>query len=81
MKADEIDIVAAAMFRNFKEVDDTGEAGRASECGRDIVEADLRNRIDLDVTLFHAIPLTDFDTRVLPYANAAFDVAAAHALA
>jgi hypothetical protein len=81
VKADEVDIFSFSVFRNFEEVDDAGESRRTRQCGRDIREANLCDRIDFDCAFFHSITSTQFDARMLPNANAAFDVAVAHAIA
>lgn len=81
MKADEIHVLSAPMFRNLEQVDNAGKTRGTRQCWRDIAEANRRDRIDLNVTFFHRITPARCNTRTLPYANAALDSAASYAIA
>lgn len=81
VKANEIDVHSAPMFRNLEQVDNACETRRTCQCRRDIAKANLRDRIDFNLAFFHLIAPTGCDTRTLPYANAALDYPASHSIA
>jgi len=81
VEADEVDLVAAAMFSDFEQIEDAEEAGGAGELGRDVGQADGLDGIDFDVAFFHGIAAADLDAGILPDADAHGDVAAANPVA
>jgi hypothetical protein len=80
MKPDQVDILAAAMFRNLEEVDQTLEAGFTRELRGDIRKTNGLNGIDFDLAFVHRIAAANPDAWTYPDANAARDVAAPHAI-
>ncbi len=81
MKSDQIDILAAAVFRNLEQVDQTVEAGLTRELRGDIRKPNGLNGIDFNLAFVHRITAAHPDARTHPDANAAGDVAAPHAVA
>ena len=81
MKADQVDILALAVFRNLEQVDQTVEAGLTRELRGDIRKPNGLNGIDFNLAFVHRIAAAHPDARTHPDANAAGDVAAPHAVA
>ena len=81
MKADQVDILALAVFRNLEQVDQTVEAGLTRELRGDIRKPKRLDGIDFNLAFVHRIPAAHPDARTHPDANAAGDVAAPHAVA
>lgn len=70
MEADEVDIVAAAVFGDFKEVEDAEEAGCEGELRGDVGEADGLDGVDFYLAFLHGVSCADGDARALPDADA-----------
>ena len=81
MEADEVDVVTAAVFCDFEEVENSEEAGSASEMRSDVGKADGLDGVDFDLAFFHAIALAHGDARARPDADADGDLTAANASA
>ena len=81
MEADEVDVVSAAVFCDFQEIEDAQKSGRAGEFGGDVGETDGLDRVDLDFAFFHAVTVPNSDARGLPDADTACDVAGADTVA
>ena len=81
MEPDQKDLLAFSVLRDFEEVEHAKEARRARQLWSDIRETDGLDRINLDLTLFHAIPGAHLDVGMHPYPDAASDFAAANSLA
>jgi len=79
-KADEVDVIAGAVLRDFEEIDDAEEAGLDRQLVSDVLNGDLLDEMDLDFTFFHPVTVADLDMRGLPDSDAAGDVATADAL-
>jgi hypothetical protein len=80
-EADQVDLVAGAVFGNFQQVENAEETRFAGKLGRDVGEADGLDRIDFDFTFFHAITAAHLHVWARPDANAAGDVSATNAIA
>lgn len=81
MEADEIDILARSMLRDIEQVLDAAKAASACEGGREIVQRDRIDRVDLDRAFFHAVPLPHRDPRPVPDADCGRDGTRPHAVA
>lgn len=81
VEADEIDVVAFAVFGDFKQVEHAEESGLAREFRSDVGESDGFNGVDFDFALFHAIAGADADAGLSPYSDAHGDFAAPHSFA
>lgn len=81
MEADEVDLVAAAVFGDFEEVEDAEEAGGAGQLGRDVGEADGFEGVDFDMTFLHGVTSAGFDAGTLPDADAQGNVSATNSVA
>ena len=81
MEPDQIDVLAFSVLRDFEEVEHTKETRRTCQLWSDIRETDRLDRINFDLTVFHAIPCAHLDVGMHPYPDAASDFAAANSLA
>jgi len=81
MEADHVDVLSLAVFGDFQQLGDVGEAGFAGQLGGDVVVFDLADGVDFDLALFHGIAPAHLDVRVHPDADTAGDVAAADGVA
>jgi hypothetical protein len=81
VEANEVDIVAFAVFCGFEQVEDAEEAGGLGELGRDVGQADGFDGVDLDLAFVHAVAASDFDARGDPDADRAGDLSGADAVA
>lgn len=81
MEPDQIDVLALTVLRDLEEVDHTLETRLSRQLWSDIPEADLQDRIHLDLTLFHAVAVADLDMGTHPYSDAASDFAATNSIA
>jgi len=80
VEADEVDVVAFAVFGYFEQVEDAEEAGFAGELRRDVGQADGFDGVDLDFTFLHFVTIASDDVRARPDADAGGDFAAADAV-
>jgi hypothetical protein len=80
VKPNQVYVLAAAVFGDFEQIDDTEETGLPCQCRRDIRKTDRLDGIHFDDTFFHTIPAADFDLQTLPDPNAAGDFSTANAL-
>jgi hypothetical protein len=81
VEADEVDGLAAAVLRDFEEVEDAEEAGGTGEFRCDVGKANGFDGVDFDFAFFHAVAAADFDVGTYPDANAGSDGTAANAIA
>jgi hypothetical protein len=81
MEPDQINVPAAAVFRNLEEVNDTCEAGLLRQPRSDVRETDGQNRIHLYRTLFHAVVTANLYVGTSPDPDAASDLPVPNALA
>jgi hypothetical protein len=81
VEADQINILASTVLRNLQQVDDAKEARIAGQPRSDIRKTDGLDRIDLDLTFFHAVAGPHFDVRARPDSDTARDFSATHSLA
>ncbi|HSP35295.1 MAG TPA: hypothetical protein VLU46_13340 [Thermoanaerobaculia bacterium] len=81
MEANEIDILAGAVFRHLEEAGHVVKSAFPRETGGDLTERDGDDRIDLDLAALHPVSLTRPYVRPLPHANGGRDLAGPHAVA
>ncbi len=81
MKANEINVFAAPMFRYLEEVWYAFETTGACKISSNIVERNRDDRIYFDLALFHSVSFADCYVRPMPYANAAGDRTRSDAIA
>ena len=81
VETDQIDILAAAVFCDFEQVQNAEESGLARQFRSNVGKSDGLDGVDLDGAFFHWVALTDGDTRANPETNRAGDFAAADAFA
>ena len=81
VKVDQVNPVAFAVLRHFKQVNQAQEARFARQLWSDIRETDRRNGIDLYFAFLHGIAGAHCDMRACPYTDAASDFSAANAFA
>lgn len=74
MKANEVNLFAAAVPGHFQQVENAEEARFASQLRGDIREANGLDRIHFDLAFFHAIAAALFYAGALPDADAAGNV-------
>jgi hypothetical protein len=81
VEADEVDVLAFAVFGDLEQVENAEEAGGACELGSDVGKADRFDGVNLDVAVFHWIAFADGDACAQPEAHGAGDPAGADAFA
>jgi len=81
VKANEINVFAAPMFRYLEEVWYAFETTGACKISSNIVERNRDDRIYFDLALFHSVSFADCYVRPMPYANAAGDRTRSDAIA
>jgi hypothetical protein len=81
VEADEIDIPASAVLRDFQKVEHAQKAGRLRQLGCNVGEPDPLDRIDFNLTFLHRIPIAHLDMRPRPYAYTAGDFSSTNTLA
>jgi len=69
------------VLRDFEEIQNTQEAGRARQLRSDVGEADRLDGIDFDLSVAHPVPFSNLHVRAGPYANAAGDFSATNSVA
>src|SRR3954471_15900580 len=72
----EIDGLAGAVLRNLEQVDDARESGAPGERGGDVVERDLPELVDDDMSRTELVLMTHAHVRPPPDADADRDFAA-----
>src|SRR5215469_10795163 len=68
-------------FATFQKVEHTKESRLARQLRSNVRESDWFDRIHLDLTLLHPVPVSDYDVRARPDADAAGDVPAPNSFA
>jgi hypothetical protein len=81
MKADQVDVPAAAVSCDSQQIIHAFEPRFTGEIVRDVGERHRGDRVDDDMAFVHLIAATDLDVRTGPDANAASDSAAADPIA
>jgi hypothetical protein len=78
METNQIDVFAASVFGNLKEVEHPEKSGCLRQGGSNVRETYGLYGVDLDLPLVvHAVAAADFDVRAQPEPNAAGDFPAA----
>jgi hypothetical protein len=78
VESDQIDVVAATVFRDREEVDHVFETRTSRQVWSDVGQTDRPNRIHFDLTLIHAVASADLDVGTCPYPDTAGDGASSH---
>jgi NAD(P)-dependent dehydrogenase (short-subunit alcohol dehydrogenase family) len=81
VKPNEIDVVASTVFRHLEQIDDTQKSRFSRQLPSDIRKTDWLDRIHLDLTFFHPVPVADLDVGAHPYSDAASNFSATNSLA
>jgi len=81
VEPNQINVLAFTVLGNLEQIDETQETRLARQLWSDIRKTDRRDRIHLDLTFLHPVPVTHFDVGTLPYSDTASDLSAAHSLA
>ena len=81
MEPNQIDIVASPMLGDLEQIDETQETRLSRQLRSDIRKTDRCDRIYLDFTFLHAVPVAHFNVGTHPYSNAASDLSATNSLA
>jgi hypothetical protein len=81
VKADQIDVFAAAVFGYLEEIKDTKKTRGLRQLWRDVRKTDLLDRIDFDLTRFvEPVSAANLNMRAHPYAHADRDLALSNSL-
>jgi hypothetical protein len=80
VESNQIDVVAATVFRDFEEVVHIFETRTSRQVLSDVGQTDRLNRIHFDLTLIHAVAAANLDVGTCPYADTASDGASSHSL-
>ena len=81
MEANQIDILAFAVLRYFKQIEDAEETGFQRQLWSDVRKTYRCDRIHFDLAFVHRIPAADFDVGTRPDSNAASYFSATNPLA
>lgn len=81
MEPDEVNVVASAVFRDLKEIQNAEESRLARQLRSDVGKSDGLDRIHLDLSLFHPVSLTRSDAGTHPDSHAAGDFPAPNSVA
>jgi hypothetical protein len=81
VEANEVDLLAAAVFGFLEQVEDAEKTGFTRQFGSDIGEADGLDRVHFDFAFLHAVAATRFYVGTLPDADAACDVSTTNPVA
>ena len=80
MESNQIDVVAAPVFRDREEVAHIFETRTSRQVWSDVGQTDRPNRIHFDLTLIHAVAPANPDVGTCPYSDTASDGASSHSL-
>src|SRR6266850_4368794 len=80
VESNQIDVVAATVFRDREEVDHIFETRTSRQVWSDVGQTDRPNRIDFDLTLIHAVAPANLDVGTRPDSDTARDGASSHSL-
>ena len=81
MELNQINFVSFSVFRNFEKIQDSQEAGLASQLGRNVWKTDWFDGIYLDPTFFHAVSRARSDAWPCPDSDGTGDFAPANSVA
>jgi hypothetical protein len=80
VESNQVDVVAATVLRDRKEVGHIFETRTSRQVWSDVGQTNRLNRIHLDLTLIHAVAPANLDVGTCPYSDAASDGASSHSL-
>jgi hypothetical protein len=80
VESNQIDVVAAPVFRDREEVDHVFETRTSRQVWRDVGQTDHPNRIHFDLALVHAVASANLDVGTRPYSDTASDSASSHSV-
>jgi hypothetical protein len=81
VEADQINIIASTVFRDFEQVQNAEESGLAREFRSNIWEPYRFNRIDLNLAFLHKVARAYSDAGPRPDSHTASDFSATYSLA
>jgi hypothetical protein len=81
VEADQINIIASTVFRDFEQVQNAEESGLVRQFGGNIWKTYWFNRIDLNLAFLHAVPRAYFDAGTHPDSNTAGDFSVTYSFA
>jgi hypothetical protein len=81
VEPNQIDILASAVLGDLEQVDETQEARLARQLWSDIRKTNRRDRIHLDLTFLHPVPVAHFNVGTHPYSDTTSDLSTAHSFA
>lgn len=81
MEPNQVDAVAAAVFRRLQQILGVAKPGFARQVVGDVLDVDRDNRVHDHVSLVHGVAATGFHMEPLPDPDGAPDAAAADTLA
>ena len=70
MEADQVDVVAFAVFCDFEQIDDAEKPRFACQLRRNVEEPDRFDGIDFDLAFLHRVAVPDLYVRAGPDADA-----------
>ena len=73
MESNQVHVIAGAVFSGSQQIIHTLKTRFMGQFVRDVIDADVRNRIHDNVALFHRIPTANLDVGAHPDANGASD--------
>src|SRR6266567_3065742 len=71
MEADQVDVIALAVFRHLQQVEDAEEPGFARQLRSDIRQSDLLDGVPFDRAFLHLVPRAHYHMRTRPDEHAA----------
>jgi hypothetical protein len=78
VESNQIDVVAATVFRDREEIGHIVETRTSRQVWSDVGQADRPNRIHFDLAVIHAVAPTNLDVGTGPYSDTASDGASSH---
>src|ERR1035441_4396136 len=81
VKPNQIDVLAFTVLRHLEQIHDAQETRLARQLPSDIRKTDWLDRIHLDLTFVHPVPVAHFDVGPRPYSDAASDFTATNSVA
>jgi hypothetical protein len=81
VEPNQIDILASPVLGDLEQIDQTQETRLSCQLRSDIRKTDRRDRIHLDLTFLHPVPVAHFNVGTHPYSDTASDLSAAYSFA
>ena len=81
MEPNQINILALPVLGDLEQIDQTQETRLTRQLRSNIRKTDRRDRIHLDLTFLHTVPVAHFNVGTHPYSDTASDLSATNSLA